>query len=181
MEVPVENLFEKHISINPFGDPEKENFYDYELGLNIPCNFRINKRCVIYDARPLNCRLFPYWVLANAPKGKIKEIIDDSHKCVVDFDFDEKERPKYKEFFDKMSKILLDESKITDDFMEKNNFKDAINLSIKDAGEEQKIKMCIELLDKRKYKNLIPLISEEIRKNEFTILKKIKNIQSILD
>ena len=151
MNVPIDKLFEKHIGINPFGDPEKENFYDYEFGLNIPCNFRVDKRCVIYKARPLNCRLFPYWVFANAPKDEINGMIDASHKCIVGFEFDESERPKYKEFFDKMSKILLNESEITDNFMEKNNFKDSVTVN-KNATNEEKIKICIELLNrKQKY------------------------------
>ena len=178
---PIEYFFEKHIGINPFGDPENKNFYDYELGLNIPCNIRVNKRCVIYEARPLNCRLFPYWILANAPKEEIKEIIDNTHKCIIDFEFDERERPKYREFFGKMSNVLLRESKITDEFMEKNNFKDSIKLSVDNISNEEKIKMCVELLNKEKYKNLVPLIKKEIKNNKFISLEEIKKTQKILD
>lgn len=181
MNIPTEKLFEKHISINPFGDPEKDNFYDYELGLNIPCRFRVNNRCEIYEARPLNCRLFPYWVLANAPKKDIPKIIDATHKCIVGFEPDDEKRKKYKAFLGKLSGILLKESKATEDFMKNNNFKDSIQILVKNADEEQKIKMCIGLLDKNKYKNFIPLAKNEIKQGKFASLEEIKNIQLILD
>ena len=49
------------IGIIPFLS-ENDNF-DYELGLNLPCQFRKDSRCTIYPARPLNCRMFPYFIL----------------------------------------------------------------------------------------------------------------------
>jgi len=60
------------IGIKPFADNETANHYDYELGLNIPCEFREDGKCSIYPARPLNCRMFPYLFLGNVEKDQLK-------------------------------------------------------------------------------------------------------------
>ena len=64
--------------------------------------------------------------------------------------------------------------------MEKNNLNDSITVN-KDVTNEEKIKICISLIDKEKYKNLIPLIKKEMENNKFASLGEIKNIQKILN
>ena len=59
-----EDLFrEGSIGLMPFQTTEDPDIFEIELGLKIPCRFRKGKRCMIYGARPLNCRLFPFWII----------------------------------------------------------------------------------------------------------------------
>lgn len=104
LKVPVEELFKERFGINPFADPDLVH-YSLDLGLNLPCKFRENERCSIYPAKPLNCRLFPYWVLAEAPADRLKEILAE-HRCSYDL----ARREDYKRYKDIVGGILLKES-----------------------------------------------------------------------
>ncbi len=175
LNIPFEKIFGKYIRMAPFAS--SETVYDYELGLIMPCNFRINKKCSIYPARPLNCRLFPYWILAEAPDDEIKNIITKKHKCMKLLSITLNEKNKYKKYKDEIGKILLDESKITDDFIEANDFKKNIDLLEykeyqkllkknldKIKLEKNKIKLCIKF-NKNDYKSLTKLITNETKQN----------------
>jgi Fe-S-cluster containining protein len=105
LKTDIEELFKDKIGMNPFREPEFEDIYDIDLGLNLPCRFRVNERCSIYPARPLNCRLFPQWVLGNF-SGNVKEILAE-HKCGYDLS----KKKGYKKYADEVGKILLEESK----------------------------------------------------------------------
>jgi len=106
LKIDIEELFKDKIGMNPFREPEFEDVYDIDLGLNLPCRFRENDRCIIYPAMPLNCRLFPQCVLGNLPDEKIKGIFKE-HKCKYNLD----KKQEYKEYADKVGEILLEESK----------------------------------------------------------------------
>lgn len=109
------------IGIKPFGDPETANHYDYELGLNIPCEFRKGEKCTIYPARPLNCRIFPYFFLGNFEKDQLNEVIDPSHKCIsMGIDFTEEEKEKYKKYAEFIGKLIMKEAKTTEQFYDKH-------------------------------------------------------------
>ena len=56
------------IGFKPFANPENTNEFDYELRRNIPCMFRDGEKCKIYPARPLNCRIFPYFFLPDTAR-----------------------------------------------------------------------------------------------------------------
>ena len=104
--IPAVELLKDKIGINPFADSDIIH-YDLDLGLNLPCKFRVDNKCSIYSARPLNCRLFPYWILVEAPSQKIKEILDE-HKCSYDF----LRKKEYAEYKEAVADILLQENKI---------------------------------------------------------------------
>jgi len=106
LEVPVDELFEEKIGINPFADSNLIH-YDLDLGLNLPCKFRVDGKCSIYPARPLNCRLFPYWILAEAPPEKLKDILSE-HQC----SYDMLRKKDYERYKDIIAKILLEESEL---------------------------------------------------------------------
>jgi len=115
---PVEKLFsEGFVGLRPFG--VKENLFEINLGLQIPCKFRNNKQCDIYEARPLNCRLFPYWVFADIPKEKIPKYVDESYECVHNVELDEKTLEFYKKYCKEIALILEEESKITERLLKK--------------------------------------------------------------
>lgn len=105
LKVPIEKLFPEYMDINPFGDPDLIH-YDLDLGLNNPCKFRVNNRCSIYPARPLNCRLFPYWILAEAPPEKLNDILED-----YGFDYDMLRKKDYQKYKEEVGEVLLKESK----------------------------------------------------------------------
>lgn len=104
IKMPVEELFKEHIGINPFGDPDLIH-YDMELGLNNPCKFRVDGKCSIYAARPLSCRLFPYWILAEAPLEKLRELLSE-YGCSYDIT-KKKDYLKYKNI---LGEIVIEES-----------------------------------------------------------------------
>jgi len=172
------HLLGKYIGINPFPS-ETENFYDYELGLNIPCKFRKGKRCTIYRARPLNCRMFPYWIMAKVSKEKMKEIVDDSYTCVHSAKIDAKAREKYQTYVQQIGFLILQESKMTEDMMRFLKFERAVDISknakeiekkfrkfkgreFEKKAQEEKIKLCIKLLDKKEAKEALAKLANLI-------------------
>lgn len=168
LKISVEDLFKKHVRIIPFGDYDLIH-YDLDLGLNLPCKFRLKERCSIYSVRPLNCRLFPYWILSEAPLEKLKFLLD-KHKC--SYDLAKKENyTKYKEI---VGNILLEESK----FFEMNKKIDITKIKgfddIKEQDLSEREDKKIRLI-KENIKVEIPLkpIKEAINKN----LNEIKENQ----
>ena len=156
------------IGIKPFGDPETANHYDYELGLNIPCEFRRGDACTIYPARPLNCRIFPYFFLGNFEKEKLKDVIDPSHKCISEgIEFNEEEKEKYRKYSEFIGKLILEEDKVTEQFYNKNNLKQskilpAYVFPAEDPNDpmhakeitKSKIKMAMNIMNTAPYSNL---------------------------
>ena len=105
LKISIDEFFEKYAGLKKFLDPRHPETFDVDLGLNIPCKFRKDERCSIYKARPVNCRIFPYWVLVTAPENKLKEIL--KYRCKYDLN----KKKIYKRYQDAIAKILLEESK----------------------------------------------------------------------
>jgi len=114
---------ENIIGIYPFAD--SDGSFELDLGLKIPCTFReiVNhktkiKQCSSYIARPLNCRLFPYWILASAPE----KIIDDmkiNHPCgkaLKNSVISNNDKNIYKEYVNYLSLIMEKENIYTEFF-----------------------------------------------------------------
>jgi Fe-S-cluster containining protein len=180
LKLSVKDLFWHYAGMQPFRRDDNANVYDYELGLEIPCRFRQHSRCMIYSARPLNCRLFPYWIIANFPKEKWHEMADESYKCIHRTELDEETRKKYREYADKIGKLLLKEAKATDRIMKKLKMAESIDISwfrsaealgnihatlsgveLRKRIDEEKIRLCKKLLDRKKYKELPAMIGKE--------------------
>ncbi|MBN2112387.1 YkgJ family cysteine cluster protein [Candidatus Woesearchaeota archaeon] len=156
------------IGIKPFGDPETANQYDYELGLNIPCEFRQGEKCTIYPARPLNCRIFPYFFLGNFANDRLKEVIDPSHKCISEgIEFTDEEKEKYKKYSEFIGKLIMKEARLTDQFYEKYNLKqskimpayvfpadDPNDMMYTKEITKSKIKMAMSIMNPAPYANL---------------------------
>ena len=118
----VAGLFEEGIvGFNPFFNPETER-YDIELGLNKPCRLRLGERCFVYTARPLNCRIFPHWLLASN-----SEI--PGFKCAEG----PSDRKASKEYADAIGEILLSESEKSDCIM--SELKSKLSVPDLDLGE----------------------------------------------
>jgi len=131
LKIDIKELFKEYIGMTPFREPEFEDIYDIDLGLNLPCKFNINNKCIIYPIMPLNCKLFPEWILGNLPNENIKEALKE-HKC--DYNLDKKQ--EYKNYADKIGEILLEESKFYRLF-KKINTKGLFEINGKDLREKE--------------------------------------------
>jgi Fe-S-cluster containining protein len=129
LKVDVEELFKEKIGLNPFREPEYEDIYDIDLGLNLPCKFWVNERCIIYPVMPLNCRLFPQWVLGNVPDDNVKDVVTD-HKC----EYDLNKKKDYRKYADEVGKILIEESKFYR-MVKKINIKGLFDVKGKDVRD----------------------------------------------
>ena len=129
LEKPVSYVLKNFIGINPFGDPENPTNFGYELGINMPCLLRKNERCSVYEARPLNCRLFPYWVLVQAFVFNKKEIIDNSYECMNNLKLKRDKIKRYSDYSKVIGDILIQEASLTDNILYKLNIKHSIDLS----------------------------------------------------
>ncbi|MBD3248433.1 hypothetical protein GF336_00120 [Candidatus Woesearchaeota archaeon] len=106
LNIPIARLFPEKISLNSFKDPRTKET-ELDLGLNIPCRFRKDNRCSIYPARPLNCRLFPYWVIAAIDEKDLSTVLK-GHKCSYSI----KDKERYKAYSKQLGNILLEEDKL---------------------------------------------------------------------
>lgn len=121
-------LIGNEIKIRPFMDAESPGRFELELGLPKPCHFWKDSKCSIYEARPLNCRLFPFWLYATQPDESIIEQALPGYDCVLNSKVDNDHRLTYREYSTILSRILMAESKETDEFMEINDFSDEVEL-----------------------------------------------------
>ncbi len=128
-EKPVSHVLKNFIGINPFGDPENPTKFSYELGINIPCLLRKNNKCSIYEARPLNCRLFPYWVLVQAFVFNKKEMIDNSYKCMDNLELSGDKIRNYSNYSKLIGNILMQEASLTDNILYRLKIKHSVDLS----------------------------------------------------
>ena len=183
LQTGFDKLFRGQIAIIPFANPDKPLIYDLDIGLNMPCRFRVNQTCSIYKARPLNCRLFPYWILSNPQKEGYKAYIDSSRSCIAAYKEDPINKEKYRKYKDVIGNIILEESSKTDEILAKNGLKNSIKLVQKPQQtnfrqmEIEKIKLCRKLIAKTEYKRLPLLIDKEISKIDFISISKLEEIE----
>jgi uncharacterized protein len=181
-------LFNTYIGILPFAETETK--FNLELGLVIPCKFW-KKSCTIYQARPLNCRLFPYWILGNAQKSELQKYFHPDNQCLKEFEYDETFRKQYKDYVDKIGNVLLKEADATDYFLIKKKLTTTLDISSakgynkmtkKYQGkmlDRKKTEMCIKLIDKKKYAYLPNLIERELNKS-FTSISELAEYEKLL-
>ena len=51
-------------------------FHLKEDGINLDCMFLKNKQCTVYDARPSQCRTWPFWPEVMSAKAWKKDVLD---------------------------------------------------------------------------------------------------------
>jgi len=129
LEKPISYILRNFVGINPFGDPKNPTKFSYELGINMPCLLRKNKKCSVYEARPLNCRLFPYWILVQTFVFDQNKIIDKSYKCINNLELERDKIKKYSGYSKVIGDILIQEASLTDNILYKLNIKHSIDLS----------------------------------------------------
>jgi Fe-S-cluster containining protein len=113
-----EELFGHAWSGVPFGNPVNKLSYSVEPGLDTPCHFWRNGKCSIYKARPINCRLFPYWILAEIPKDHIKEnFTREDLCCAYNCHPSNEQKKKYKRYVNHLGKIIEKEAIVTQEIL----------------------------------------------------------------
>jgi Fe-S-cluster containining protein len=178
------------IGIFPFGDIKESDIFELDVGLYIPCKYRIkktqelnsknknqHKTCEIYPARPINCRLFPFWILADAPLEKVKEFASQ-HQCGkccgIDENF-ENDRKKYKAYKEELVNIIISEAKISDSVYENIGIKKYIRTkeSLTKIDDLNIIKQLISDLELQDFSDEFKKIDQEINKREFITSEQI--------
>ena len=178
LKCEIEQIMPK-IGIVPFLS-ENNNFY-YELGLNLPCQFRKNERCTIYPARPLNCRMFPYFILNT-------DIINHEFACLKnERNYGEEEKNKYKEYTKLMGDLILKEAELTEQFYQENNLKQSKKVDLElppffseKKKNELKIRKALTLVDLDNYHNLTQQLQQFIEKHVFTSFERINQNETKL-
>jgi len=155
----IKYILKNFVGINPFGDPENPTKFSYELGINMPCLLRKNERCSIYQARPLNCRLFPYWILVQTFVFNQNKIIDKSYKCMNNLELKKDEIKKYSDYSKIVGDILIQEASLTDNILYKLNIEHSVDLS---KNKDYK-KLVIKYKDKKTNDNLKQFETEKIK------------------
>ena len=153
LKIPVDELFAKYVGLKPFGDPVTGG-YEIDIGIHTPCVFRKTNKCRIYDSRPLNCRLFPFWILAKAPEEKLKDLL----KGRCEYDYNDANLEKWREYFSIISEVLLKEAEYYV------------------IGERIKTKEINEKADVETIKEKIEEHIDEIKKNQ----ERIKETEKLL-
>lgn len=179
------------LGVYPFGNPFKNNEFETDIGLFIPCKFRTNdkktkrKSCAIYHARPLNCRLFPFWILAEASMQEIEDFVKN-HKCgdccCIDEHFEE-DRALYKKYKEKLVEILSKESPISDRFYEKLGLKKKIKTKASKTKESDLkiISKLVKKMQKEDYSMIFKRIDKELPKYRFSKKEEIVQWKDILE
>ncbi len=159
LEKPVSYVLKNFVGINPFGDPKNPTKFSYELGVNMPCLLRKNEKCSVYKARPLNCRLFPYWVLVQAFVFNQNKIIDKSYKCMNNLKLGRDKIKKYSGYSKVIGDILIQEASLTDNILYKLNIKHSVDLSKNKDYQE----LVAKYKNKKTSSSLKQLETEKIR------------------
>ena len=185
---PSKLIIEEYFEPAPFLNPASPFQADIELGLHKPCKFWKNDRCSVYEARPLNCRLFPVWMFAKLPPEEIKKQAVEGYECVEKTILAKEDIPVYNKYTDAVGKILMQESGLTEEFIRKNGLdKKLAIIEYKDVIFDENIspddKMDF-LIKKMKEKNFdfknLPLLLDEELKDVDLNLEKLKEIEKIL-
>ncbi len=176
------------IGIYPFGDPFKDDEFETDVGLFIPCGYRVFKKdkkckiCNVYPARPLNCRIFPFWLLAEAPLDEVEKFAKDYPCTNIDDDFKD-DRKLYHKFKEHLVGILSEEIRVTDPFYEKLGLKKKIKVKPTKTKEEDReaIAKIVKDMKMEDFSEIFKKIDGEIKKHEFVSYKKIKNWEDFLE
>ncbi len=164
--------------LEPFFNPSSPMIFDVELGLKMPCKFRKKGRCSIYNERPLNCRLFPFWVIAGVKKEEIPEYIGPEHRCVKKRHehLKKEDIERFKEYRNKLAEILKIEDIETSSILKKFDFMKQI--SVLDYKKLNKLKELEEKYEKKLKPAKFLQEKKKIDRMKLKICKKIikKNI-----
>jgi len=178
------------IGIFPFGDPESKTAYELDVGLYIPCKHRKEetncgkKTCAIYELRPLNCRLFPFWLVAQAPKDMVENFIEEHPcgKCMGKIS--RQDKMTYKHYTNALAQIFDEEEDKSAPFFaelfKKHNIEKSITARESISQEETKevILELVHSLQQKEYTSFFKDIDEELQNHLYELeIPTIDNFQ----
>lgn len=196
MNMSVSELFRKEIvTFIPFISTDDFSQFDVEFGMKRPCPLFKDSKCTVYNARPMNCRVFPYWFITNQ--------IEDEVECTKGVKPDPMTFFKYRMYERMIGEKLLDQGQTTEEFIKKIGADQHIDLSENDeakklvklmkrrskANDEQAQKFARKLMnladekvDRERLSKLVPLIDESISKMNFDKeIDMLINAEALLD
>lgn len=181
MHMSIKELFTKEIvTFIPFLKAKDFSIFEVDFGMKRPCPLFIDNKCSVYEGRPMNCRIFPYWFITNK--------IEDELECINSVEPSPMNMIKYKMYERMLGEILLRHGKETEEFIKKIDANQIIDLTSepelkrllkiykKRSAENDKssIRLAKKLMvlaekkvDKKRLNAKIDLIEEEINKMNF--------------
>ncbi len=166
----------------------EKGVYDVEFGLRRPCSFRRQARCSVYIARPLNCRIFPYFLLAKFSKQEITNMGKQGFLGMLELCPTNSEISKYSTYSEKLGKLILEESQVTDKVLSKLKskyklFPHGIKLGTPIREEEAaRLKFIEQIISRNVKEELIKEISKTIeqQKHKWLTSERLSEFDNIL-
>ncbi len=176
----------EHIGIKPLELFEKHCFLMWNMvlgtrtmvpsvGLRFPCGFLENRRCVIYDVRPIHCRLFPEALFIDSVPRNLGAFTGTGYKCVDD---EFRVGDAAKEEMIRLKAVDRDETAATAEYFE--NFSYSYELSKIELNLVSELLKDVDDLDKNERRREIctDMIPSDLReKAEEDFLNKIKGLE----
>jgi len=154
LQKSIAGLFPEIVNFNPFPD---EGIIAFEPGLNKPCALHIHDRCSIYTERPLNCRIFPFWLL-KAPK----QVWPVDYDCLDNLaGVSEDEKKQYIAYAKQLADIIMQESQLTEEVLAGIGIR-----KIVDVSNHPEYKKIMELPQHEQGRAIIKL-GKELRDDSF--------------
>ncbi len=196
MKLTVKELFEKEfVTFIPFLKAKDFSVFEVDFGMKRPCPLYIDNKCSVYEGRPMNCRMFPYWFITNR--------IEDDLDCIKSVEPSPANFIKYRTYERVIGEILLRQGKETEEFIKRIGATQTIDLSDepdlkrllkiykKRSEENDKTSMRLakrlmriahEKVDRKRLDLKIELINDEINKMNFDKdIEMLINAEAILD
>lgn len=128
LSLSVKELFLKNIlSFIPFVRTDDLTKFEVEIGLKRPCPLLENGGCKVYEFRPINCRMYPYWYITNC--------IENEVDCTRNVKVDVKTGMKYRHYEKILGRIIIDEEKRTNEFLKRSGLNQTVDLSKNDDAK----------------------------------------------
>ena len=176
-KMSVKEMFEKDvISFIPFVKTQDFTLFEVDFGIKRPCPLYKENGCTVYEGRPMNCRIFPYWFITNN--------VQDDLECTKNLKLDPMVHFKYKMYERMLGQVLIDEGKRTDEFIKRVGITQTIDIS-----KEEDVPRIVKLFKKaaendpekaQKYaQKLMKIADKKVKRDE--LLKKVYLVEEEIE
>lgn len=176
--VSAENLFQRYCFVMWNMIPNTRTLIP-SIGLRFPCGFLSDGRCVIYEIRPLHCRLFPEALFVNLVPERLEAFTGTGYKC-IDRGFEMGEGRK--EFMKRLSEIDEEEMSSTAKYFD--NFRYCVELTPEEYNMVKSLIVGVDKMERneRRRELCTEMIDRELReKARVKFLDKIKKLDEERD
>ncbi|MBN2566972.1 YkgJ family cysteine cluster protein [Candidatus Woesearchaeota archaeon] len=177
---PVAELFRERIGLRPFAVDGSCTVFKTGLGLRIPCASREGRRCAVYPARPLNCRLFPFHLLARMSQEELDAFDDPAVRCMQGISISAEERGKYRRYVERLADILAREQAATEALLKEHGLLRTVDITTHEdisrlcagSGRERDrelVRLAVRMIEGQPLPDLPSLVAEAIRRHAKTL------------